>query len=393
MRKKITGKLKFIVLIVLLVAGTAALLHSHVKQVKTSPVMDAAPWALFTDSVRQGKVTQGFPALGKVVTSTEVRIVPQISGTVLKMGPRAGGRVHKGDLIVHLDTRTLESEAGSLKAKLASAVAVEKYDRKEMKRQQRLKKTGDSSLSKVQQYETRVRSDEASIQSLKQQLETLRVKISYGHILSPIDGYVATRLAEPGDAVFVGKPVYTLTAQQGGRVVVPVPLDTVTRIKPGGTVILLRGKQKMRVSISRVNPSLDTLAMGSLEIDLPRRPFNLPNASPIAVRVLTATASGLTVPVNSLRPARKQAQRSLFKVEKPEAKPATSKPLHIKLIPVKIQLCGKQRCVIKGDLAIGDRVVTARGSVLLQLHDGDPIIATPVVDMPAIEASAEIIQP
>jgi len=358
-------KLLFVI-VLLMIGGAAVLLHSHVKHIERSPVMDSAPWALKTAVVDEGSVSQGFPALGKVVSSTEVRIVPQISGTILTMGPRAGGMVHKGELIVHLDTRTLEADAGALKAKLASAVAVENNDRKEMQREQRLMQEGGSSASSVEQYQTRVRSGQANVHALKKQLEALRVKISYGHILAPINGRIAKRLAEPGDAVFSGKTIYTLTADQGGRVVVPVPLDTLTRIKPGGKVELSLGGQSMMVRITRVNPSLDALAMGSLEIDLPQRPFHLPDSAPISVHVLTSAATGLTVPVDSLRPAAKDAQQTLFKIID-QTKP------HLQQVSVNIQLCGKMRCVITGDLHAGDHVVTAHGSVLLQLHDGDPV--------------------
>jgi len=373
----------FYLLVPLLVGGTAALLHSRLKHVENSPVMDAAPWAVATDIVRQDSVSKGFPALGKVVSSTEVRIVPQISGIILKMGPRAGGMVRKGDMIVHLDTREIEADAGVLKARLVSAVAVQNNGRKELQREQRLFKEGGSSASAVEQYQTRVRSDQANVHALKKQLESLQVKLSYGHIQAPISGRVAQRLAEPGDTIFPGKAIYALTAEQGGRVVVPVPLDTLTRIQAGGAVELTMGGQRMSTRITRINPSLDTLSMGSLEIDLPARPFNLPDGAPVEARVITATATGLSVPSNALRPASTGAKRTLFRVV------AQPKP-HVQLLPVEVSLCGKTRCVIEAGVAgnelhDGDHVVAAHGSVLLQLHDGDPIM--PVSSTPLSNAA------
>jgi len=356
-------------LIPVLVGGTAGLLHSRVKHIEDSPVMNISAWALKMAAVREGSVTQGFPALGKVVSSSEVRIVPQISGTILKMGPREGGIVHKGDLLLHLDTRALEADAGSLKAKLISAEAVEQNDQNELQREQHLMNEGGSSASAVEQRQTRLHSDRANVAALKKQLESLQVKISYGHILAPMSGRIAKRFAEPGDAVFPGKAVYTVTAEQGGRVVVPVPLSTITRIQPGGKVELSQGKQHMFATITRINPSLDALAMGSLEIDLPQRPFSLPDGAPISVRVLTATATGLVVPASSLRPAKEGAQRSLFKLV------AQPKP-HVQLLPVSVSVCSKSLCVVEGDLQAGDDVVIAHGSVLLQLHDGDPVISS-----------------
>ncbi len=360
----------YLLLIPLLAGGTAALLHSRVKHIDDKPVMVTTPWALNTATVREGRISQGFPALGKVVSSSEVRIIPQISGTILAMGPRAGGMVYKGDLLVHLDTRALEAEADSLKARLASAVAVAKNNRNELQRERHLLEEGGSSASAVELRQTRLHSDQANIAALKKQLEALQVKISYGHIVSPINGRIAKRLAEPGDAAFPAKPIYTLTAEQGGRVVVPVPLDTITHIQTGGEVILTLGEQRMAATITRINPSLDALAMGSLEIDLPKRPFNLPAGAPIAVQVITSTATGLIVPVNSLRPAKQGVKRMLFAVAR-QPKP------HVQLLPVDVSVCNKSDCVVEGDLAADTHVVVAHGSVLLQLHDGDSIVWQP----------------
>jgi len=114
------------------------------------------------------------------------------------------------------------------------------------------------------------------------------------------------------------------------------------------------------------------LAMGSLEIDLPQRPFHLPDSAPIEASVLTASATGITVPRSALRPAGKVAGRTLFKVNG-QAK------AHLQQVSVHVLLCGKERCVVTGTLQAGDRIVTAHGSVLLQLHDGDPVsVSQPV---------------
>lgn len=354
---------------ILLIAGTAALLHSHVKRIDRVPTMPRLPWALPTASVDVGSVVTGFPALGRVVTSSQIRIAPQIEGTVVSMGPRAGGRVRKGMLIVQIDTRQLEADLASLRAKRRSAQAVVENDRNELRREQALLEKGGSSASLVERYQTRLHSDLAQLHSLEKQIEALRIRISYGRILSPVDGRIAQRLAEPGDTVFPGKPVYVITANQGGRVTVPVPLDTVTRIHVGSEVRLSSGGQTLKAAITRVNPSLDKLAMGSFEIDLPERPFGLPDGAPIAAYVVTDRAGpGTTVPIDALRPASDGDERILFKVV-PGHEPK------LRMLRVDVRLCGRQRCLVEGQLQSGDHVVSAHGSILLRLHDGDRILA------------------
>lgn len=358
-------KLRFL-LIPILVAGTAAFLHAHLKNIRQSPPMAEAPWALNAGLVEEGRVDQGFPALGRVASSSDVRIAPQISGTVLQMGPREGGRVHAGDLIVRLDTRELEAAAGAVRARLASAKAQLDNDRKELQREQRLLAEGGSSTSAVERYQTRVRADLANVDALKKQLKSLEVKVSYGRITSPVNGRVSRRLAEPGDTVFPGKAIYVLAADRGGRVIVPVPLDTLTHVRVGGNVQLFQGTQSMVVKVTRINPSLDKLAMGRIEIDLPSRPFHLPDGAPVATRVITGAATGLTVPVDALRPSENRVTRTLFKIV------GKKRPV-LRRVSVHVRLCGKTRCVVAGELKKGDLVVTANGSVLLQLRDGDHV--------------------
>lgn len=359
-------KLFFPLLLVILVVGTVAILHSHLKNIKESPAIEPSPWALNSSEVSLAEVNKGFPALGKVQSSSEVRIVPQIGGTILSMGPRPGGKVKKGDLLVLIDTRTLQAEASALEAKLSSAEAAEKHDQNELEREQHLLNEGGSSESAVEQRQTKLQSDIASVQSLKKQLEAVQVKISYGSLSAPIDGQVSKRLAEPGDTVMPGKIVYAITAEQGGRVIIPVPLSTLTQVKVGGKLELSIDKRELIASITRINPSLDALGMGSLEVDLPQRPFNLPDGAPIAARVITASRSGLSVPVRALLPGKNEASRKLFKV-------LSGNPAHIELVNVQVELCGNLKCVIQGQLQEGDQVITAHQSVLLQLHADDRV--------------------
>ncbi len=332
--------------------------------------MTQAPWAMAMAVVKEGSVSSGFPALGMVQSASEVRITPQISGAILKLGPRAGGRVAKGDLLAHLDTRELEASRGSLQSKLASAVAIAEHDKKELERERKLFKEGGSAASAVEQWFTRVRADKANVRSIEKQIHQIEVKIAYGHIRSPIDAGISGRFAEIGDTAMPGKTLYILSSQQGGRVVVPVPLATITRIKPGDEVQLNQGPESITVYITRINPVLDKLAMGSVEIDLPKRPFGLPSGAHVSARVISDKLThAILVPEHALVPSSEMTKRALFKVEK------NTDGYILRKIMVKVPMCGQEGCAVEGDIQAGDSVVTGHSSVLLKLSDGDPVMA------------------
>jgi RND family efflux transporter MFP subunit len=371
MNVRLSGRVKRLIvpLIVMIVIASAVILNRNLKHIEDEPRMQQTPWALSYSQVVQGRVSNGFPALGRVQSASEVRITAQISGRILELGPRAGGHVKQGDMLVHLDTRELEASQDALASKLVSARAVAEHDSRELEREKKLFRAGGSSASAVEQWETRVRADHANVRSLEEQIHQIQVKISYGHIRSPITAAVAQRPVEVGDTAMPAKTLYVLSSRQGGRVVVPVPLQTLTRIRVGGEVILAHDDQTMVAHITRINPTLDQQAMGSLEIDLPERPLGLPDGAHIAARVLTRKAEGaLVVPRNALLPAADEHQRILFKIVRQDD------AFVLKRLPVRVPLCGPEGCAVVGDIQPGEQVITGHGSILLKLHDGDAVL-------------------
>jgi len=237
-----------------------------------------------------------------------------------------------------------------------------------LQREQHLFKQGGSTESAVDQWQTKVREDRANVLALQKQIHQIEVKIAYGHITAPLSADIAQRPVEMGDIAIPGQILYVLTSQHGGRVVIPVPLDTLTRIKPGGEVQFKRGKETITATITRVNPALDKMSMGSVEIDLPHRVFNLPDGAPVAVRVISKKIDNtIVVPHSALVPASDTPLRHLFKVNK------TSTGEQLIKLAVNVPLCGIEGCAVEGDIHARDRVVVGHGSVLLKLKTGDTV--------------------
>ncbi len=368
-KKFLMAKAKYLVFLLIIILSFIVL-HSKLKKVTDEPTMTLAPWALSVAKITNGRVTEGFPALGEVQSASEVRVSPQISGRILGLGPRAGGHVAKGDLLVHIDTEELEASRDALQAKRVSAEAILHHDQRELQREQKLFKEGGSAASAVDQWQTKVREDRANVGSLQKQINQIEVKIGYGHIVSPLDAGIAQRLVEVGDMAIPGKILYVLTSKQGGRVIVPIPLETLTRVKPGGEVQISRDKAMLTANITRINPALDKMAMGSVEVDLPQRVFNLPDGAPVAVRVISKIIEqSLIVPHSALVPSSETRVGHVFKVNSSTAGDKLSK------ITVDIALCGVEGCAISGNIQADDQVVIGHGSVLLRLRDKDSIRA------------------
>ena len=86
-------------------------------------------------------------------------------------------------------------------------------------------------------------------------------------------------------------------------------------MKKGGRVVLTDGKRRMEAAVSRVYPAVGgSAALGTVEIDIPGRPFGLPSGATVGVDVVTGkTEPGVVVPLNAL--LENQRGSFVFKVE------------------------------------------------------------------------------
>ncbi len=362
--------MRYILLTIAVIAGFFLTLHLLKRDPTEQPKMVKTPWALHTTTAMQGTATEIFPALGKVQSTSDITLAPQISGTVLSLGPREGGRVKKDSLLVQIDTRELVSQRAALKSQLAGAENAAKNATTEYNRQKKLKKDGWIAQSVIDAQETKKQTAVATVSALLNQIKTLDIKIAYGTITAPLNASVIKRTAEVGDTVFPGRAIYVLSAHGGGRVVIPVPLSTLVKVHPASPVEIINGDKIIRAKVTRINPSLDSFAMGSLEIDLPNRPFNLPDGSPISVNVITGQVEHATIVApDTLTPSDNPDQRTVFRIR--EGDPQT-----LVKTPVKILLCGREGCAVSGNLSPGDSLVRGHGSILLRLRDGDGVITS-----------------
>ncbi len=358
---------KYIPIAIIIVVVFFIVLHKLKRDPMQQPPMQLQPWALQTGLVKTGNINAVFPALGKVESSSEITLAPQIGGRVLALGPREGAKVKQGQMLVKIDTSEIIANKNALKAQLLGAINAAQTAQRDYERAVKLKANNFVAESVLDAKKAKKLSTLATVKALESQIKSLDIKTSYGRLTAPLDARVMYRNVEIGDRVFPGKPVYKLSAQNGGRVIIPVPLSTLASLKPGSKVELISDGQVQGAKITRINPALDRFSMGSLEVDLPQRPFNLPDGSPISVNVFTHTlTNSLVVPTDSLMPSNDPIHKTVFVV-------LNTTPQKLQKVPVELKLCGREGCAVKGALSDGYVVVTAHGSVLLKLHDGDTV--------------------
>jgi len=355
--------------ILLIVAGIGLRLH-RLHQSEVSPPAEHSPWALQTASVERGSVSRSLRSVAVVEAPELITLSPQIQGTALAVGPRAGVAVERGTLLVRIDARTVASNLSALEQQRAAALADAEYAAKQQARIDAVLSEGGVSQSQADQARTAADAARAKAQSLANQIAALRVRLGYAEIRAPQNAVVAERLVEVGDTVAPGKPVYRLTAGKGAVIKVGLPTAELAHVQVGDTLVLRLGSASLSLAISRVAPAVNTAGLGIVEADAPAAPFGLPSGSSIGAEVLTeGSGESLIVPTAALAGSGDSRYVVVFT---PGAK--AGEPGHVHRVPVKVLAEAGSRTAVQGTLEPGAQVVVGQTAVLSRLRDGDPAV-------------------
>lgn len=350
-----------------LIAGGVVLHFYRLHQAEASPPAERSPWALRTGTVERGRVAGSVQSVAVVDAPNAIVLSPQIQGTVLAVGPRAGVAVRRGELLVRIDQRTIASNLSSLEQQRKAALADAGYAAKQQARVDAVLAEGGVSQSQADQAHTAADAARAKAQSLADQIAALRVQLGYAEIRAPENAVVAQRLVEVGDTVAPGKPAYQLTAGKGAVVKVSLPASSLAQVHVGDSLILHQGDTRLKLTISRVAPAVNAAGLSTLEADAPAAPFGLPSGSTVAAEVLIrGVGETLTVPAAALVGGGAVAYVLVFS---PAAK--ADEPGRLRRVPVKVLTEGASRTAVQAALTPGDRVVIGQTAVLAQLRDGD----------------------
>jgi RND family efflux transporter MFP subunit len=343
-------------------------LHFHrLHQADTSAPPEQAPWALQTDTVARGTVQNRIQSVAVVDAPQQIVLSPQISGTVLSVGPRSGVAVKPGELLVRIDARAIASNLAALEQQRAAAQSDADFAAKQQARVESVLQEGGVSQAQADQSRTTAEGARARAGALADQVAALRVNLGYAEIRAPRDAVVAERLVEAGDTVGPGRAVYRLTAGAGAVVRVSLPAVELSSVHPGDTLELRQDGETLKLPIMRVSPAVNAAGLGTVEADAPAAPFGLPSGSTVAVTVLAAAGGEtLTVPTASLVGSGPNTYVMTI-VPGPKA----DEPGRLRRVPVELLQQDGVRVAVRAALAPGDAVVVGQSAVLSQLRDGD----------------------
>lgn len=177
-----------------------------------------------------------YRATGTVRSRSMVELSPRIVARVVTIDVRSGDRVKKGDTLVRLDDAELNAAVAQAAEHVRQAQATLQLAITELGRTRTLLTSGNATQQAFDTADTTVRQAQAMAQAAAESKRQAEAILGYATIISPMDGVVAERLADPGDLASPGNILMRLFDPTRLLLEVPMREGLAARVKLGEKV-------------------------------------------------------------------------------------------------------------------------------------------------------------
>ena len=356
--KRILG---LVLVIVIVLAGVLAIRHKKASLARLQPPESPAV-PVDVVPVRTGTVAASVKTVALVQSGTAATVSAQVAGALLEVRFREGDRVTKGEVMARVDPRVLDDAVASAEARVAAARQERTRQEAVVSRDTVLVENAALSRQAFEASQAQLEGAKAAQVAAERALASARTLRSFADVPAPWSGVVSARLAEPGDLVAPGRPVYTVQVAGPVKVVSKLSQESLALLSAGGRVVLANGSETREGKVSRIYPALDAAHLGTVETDFPSAPFGLsPGATVAATYAAASSPQGFVVPGAALLEG--TAGTLVVRVKDGRAQ------------PIRVVVAGGdgREASVKGDLADGDLLVTGLPSELMALTAGTPV--------------------
>src|SRR5688500_1873385 len=314
--------------------------------------MPPMPVEIVTLSAKPVEQTSEFVASLKSRRSSTIQ--PEVEGFVTRVAVRSGQNVARGALLFEIDSAPQQAALGSLQSMRPMRESEVEFARQQVERNKKLLAAGAISEREVEQFQTQLRSAEAQLKALDEQIRQQRSQLNYYRVTAPNSGAVGDIPVNVGDRVTRSTVLTTVTENDVLEVYINVPVQQAAQLKVGLPVRLMddRGQLLNTNRITFVSPTVDTATQSVLakaQLVDGRNQFRSDQF--VRAQIVFSSAPGLTVPVTAVQ--RISGQFFAFVAEKSDQ-----------------GLTAKQKPLVLGDI-IGNNYVVQGG-----LQPGEQLIVS-----------------
>lgn len=309
-----------------------------------------------TDAVRPAYVvearaggTQGLGFVGEVRAARRAELAFAVAGRVARVAVEVGDTVQRGQILATLDAQPLAAQLAAAQGELSRVEAQVAELRQRHERVRRAQLSGAVSGGEMGAVQAELAAAEAAQRTASGQRDTAAWSLEQATLRAPLDGTVATRLVEPGQASGPGAPVIAIDGT--GRELAML-LPAALPLKPGQAVTLRQGTVEQASRVLRVAGRLEAGGVRRIFLDVPGDAAV--GSTWTAVLADGQPATALQVPLRAVLPDATAGSGRVLRLAKDGAT--------VEQVAVKLGALHGVHIDVTQGLVSGDRVVVAGAS-------------------------------
>jgi len=240
-------------------------------------------------------------ASGPVSAWEDMQLGVELSGLrVTALHVDVGQQVAKGQLLLELDHRTLDSDLRQANAAHDEAAAGVQLAQVNLKRGQSLASSQLISASALDELRAALVQAQAREATTRAQRDGVQLRRDYAQLRAPDAGIISRRLVQPGQVVAAGNQLLGLIRQGRLEWRPDLPEADLARVVVGAQAKVRGPEGEVDGVVRAVSPGVDaTTRTGTVYVDLPA-PGALRAGAYVQGRILANSSPGLTVPAASV---------------------------------------------------------------------------------------------
>ena len=240
-------------------------------------------------------------ASGPVSAWEEMQLGVELSGLrVTALHVDVGQHVSKGQLLLELDHRTLDSELRQANAAHDEAAAGVQLAQVNLKRGQALASSQLISASALDELRAALVQAQAREATTRAQRDGVQLRRDFAQLRAPDAGIISRRLVQPGQVVAAGTQLLALIRQGRLEWRADLPEAELARVVVGARAKVRGPQGEVDGVVRAVSPGVEaTTRTGTAYVDLPA-PGALKAGAFVQGRILADASPGLTVPAASV---------------------------------------------------------------------------------------------
>lgn len=258
----------------------------------------AADLAVTLAPVASRELERGLLASGPVTPWEEMQLGVELSGLrVTALHVDVGQQVARGQLLLELDHRTLDSEVRQAEAAHAEAAAGVQLAQVNLKRGEGMAQAKLISAAAFDELRAHLVQAQAREATTRAQRDGVRLRREYATLRAPDAGIVSRRNVQPGQVIAAGAELLALIRQGRLEWRPELPEAELARVQVGDAVRLRDATgASVEGRVRAVSPGVDSAKRtGTIYAELPQ-PAGLKAGAFVEGRVITDASPGLVVP-------------------------------------------------------------------------------------------------